>query len=99
MTGRAEIVGRGSRTPSGRQTKKGDDYTSFKGEQRIDPAAIKGYTVHLTQVGRDYWGWVAFKGRTPIGKELHYAYVDIAIHEANEFIAHHAEEAGHADRR
>jgi len=99
MTGRAEIVGRGSRTPPGHQAKKGDDYTTFKGEERTEPAAITGYAIHLTQVGKDWWGWVAFKGRTPIGKETHYAYDYIAVHEANAFIAKHAEEDDHATRR
>ena len=99
MTGRAEIVGRGSRTPPGRQTKKGDDYTTFIGERRTEPAAITGYSIHLTQIGRDYWGFYVFKGRTPIGKERHYAMYEIAVHEANEFIAKHAEEDNHANRR
>jgi len=40
-----------------------------------------------------------FKGRTPIGKETHYAYDYIAIHDANQFIAKHAEDADHDEPR
>ena len=94
MTGRAEIVGRGSRTPPGRQAKKGDDYTSFKGEERTEPAAITGYAIHLTQVGKDWWGFIVFKGRTPVAREQHYAMYEIAVHKANEAARKHAEENG-----
>ncbi|HXH79545.1 hypothetical protein [Nocardioides sp.] len=92
MTNHTGMDGRGSRTPPGHKTMKGDDFTAFYGAERTEPAAVKGYTIHLTQVGKEWWGFMLFKGCALIGREQHYACLDIAIHEANAFIRRHAEE-------
>ena len=75
----------------GRKTTKGDVNSIFEGETRIERAAVAGYSIHLTQVGVDWWGWTAFKGRTPVGREDFHAAHDVAIHEANEFVRRHME--------